>query len=189
MAENMIGNDVKSFVSFALAMKPTVPIATDENSDVVELQFNTNKKLSEREITSIEDLVAKYEKIKKLLPSGQSLDTMQLHETKPRVSFEPGTNYQIVSIQAEQLSLAKDIAGRVERIYSASQSGKHDEARDMYDELQSFLDEKRTTFLGDFLNVPEIDAVIGTHAVGRNGDPQALGGGAIIFVIIEIYVS
>jgi len=41
----------------------------------------------------------------------------------PRVRFAPNTQYQIVSINAEQFDLAKDISSRVQKTHAAHTAG------------------------------------------------------------------
>ncbi|MGF1481484.1 MAG: hypothetical protein ACFB4I_18710 [Cyanophyceae cyanobacterium] len=178
---NELDKDIKSFLSYALAIEPKVSIGG------VEFHFNETEKLSDREFASIDELMRKYEKVKRLLPDESSLDSLQITKEKPIVQFEPNTNYQIVTVNAEQLDLTKDIYQRIAQIHQSYTEENHSQARNKFDDLQSFLNEKRRSFLGDFQRISAIDDTVGMHAVGAGGDPQTQV--VVIFIIIEIYVE
>lgn len=180
---------MRSFVSYALALGPTATIDSHRLNERIEFRFNSQKKLSDQGVASLDTLIEKYEKVRRYIPEGKALDDLEIHKARPEVTFEPGKRYKLVSIPAEQLTLAKDLAKRVGKLHTAHRAGKHDEARREYDALTSFLSEKRSAFLADFKDVPEIDQVIGGHAVGRSGDVNAMNGGEVIFVCIEIFVT
>ena len=181
-------HDIRSFVSYALAIGPTATIHNHKTNELIEFKFDERRTLGDLELASLERLVEKYGKISRHLPQGKSLDALDIHTSRPAVTFEPGTHYRIISIDAEQLRLAKDIAARVAQVHEAHTAGNHDDARHSYDSLVDYVSTERRAFLGDLKDIPEIDSVIGSHAVGRSGDPHAMNGGAVIFVIAEIFI-
>jgi hypothetical protein len=189
MIQDQFSQSVSSFVSFALAQQPTVVLGDGIGPNGVSIAFGKGKRLSEAEFVSIDKLVRKFEEVRNLLPSTSSLDALQVHNERPQITFQPNTKYTIVSIDAEQLAIAKDVSRLAEKVYEAHAAGQHEAARGHYDDLQSLLKLKREAFLGDFVNVPEIDGVVGSHAVGRTGNPTEIAGGAVIFVIIEVYIN
>jgi len=192
---------VRSFVSFALAMKPLVtinrPSAGDALSDTsVTLKFDHtvnlyDAKLSEAKTTSLETLLQKYEPIKEFLQIAHSptdVAGFNVSTSSPIVNFQPNVRYHVVQINGDQLEIAKEVARRAELVYNSHSAGDHTNAKAQFDDLQTYVSQKRDELIGDFKAAGRINDVVGQRGVGQAGQPEAIEGGAVVFVIIEIYV-
>jgi hypothetical protein len=197
MAEKELAKEVRSFVSFALAQKPTVSISetcpTEGSAAIpnnaIEISFDPKKGLSEREVSSIDSLMKKYESIKGSLRSREARSQLDIKTCSPGLTFQADVHYQLLSLNSEQLDVAREVADRVERTHELHTGGKHDAARKEYDDLQKYLTKQRSALLGDLKNVHDFSKVVGSHGVDRRARADSDCGGAVIFVIIEIFVA
>jgi len=198
MIESELPKQVRSFVSFALATKPSIVLQRHCKNEpladtALEVRLHGKKALSHSEVSSLESLIKRYEPIKKYLYISDSPEDQagfKISTCCPIVEFKPGVEYHIVKLDAEQLNIAKEVAHHVDRTYALHAAGDRGDARKSYDTLQDYLNRQREKLIGDFRNVQQFTEVIGMHGVGQNGNPRADGdcGGAVIFVIIEIFV-
>jgi hypothetical protein len=197
MAEGQLAKNVRSFVSFALAQKPSVSIrescptegsgAIPNNS--IEITFDPKKKLSEREVSSLDSLLKKYESIKGSLRPKHARVDLDIKTCSPTLTFQADVNYQLLNVNSEQLEIAREVADRVERTHELHTGGKHEAARSEYDDLQKYLARQRSTLLGDFKNVNDFSAVVGSHGVDRRARADSDCGGLVIFIVIEIFIG
>jgi hypothetical protein len=107
------------------------------------------------------------------------------------VTFQPDVDYHMIKVNSNQLAVAKQVARLVKHTHDLHTAGDRAGASAAYDELQTFLGRQREELIGDFRNVSQITDAVGMHGVGRGGNPRADGdcGGAVIFVIIEIFIA
>jgi hypothetical protein len=199
MTNKDFNKDLGSYISFALRKKEpiTLPGHFDKkgnfNNKSVKINFDNENKLSDREFSTIEKLMEKHLLFKKYIPKSSSLDNLKIIKPK-KTEFRaykenPKSDYRIVTVNSKQLEIAKNIAKRVDYIHKSYLAERHVDAKKSYLKLQSYLDKKRESLFGDFETIQEVEDSFGLHAVGTNGNPQVMSGGAVVFVIIEIYVS
>lgn len=187
--------DIRSFISLALAAEePKVTISASCATEgpmlgkSIEVEFESGRALSTKQFSSIDQLIAKYEKIKDYIDVGQAHEDLRADNCSPIVNFKPNTKYEMIEIDGEQLALAKEVGQRVAKVHALHTSGDKRAATSEFDELQTFLGTKRERFLGQFRNIRTLNEAVGMRGVGANGAPRADADctGAVIFVIIEI---
>lgn len=195
MAENEVGKQVRSFVSFALAMRPSVTLdsahAGDTPSDMsVKFTLDDSNKLSLSKLASLESLLEKYEPLKEFLRSTSREHTQSDLLASPTVTFQPGVNYQIINLTSEQVAVATKVAQLIERTHYLHTAADHAGAALAYDDLQRYVEQKRDKLIGEFKNIGRITDGIGMHGVGRSGDPGAdvQDAGEVIFVLAAIFI-
>jgi hypothetical protein len=197
MVASASATDIRSFISLALAMEqPKITISAscaDEGlflGKSVDVEFEPEKALSKKQFSSIDQLIKKYESIKGYIDIGHPQEKLKADNCSPIVTFKPSTKYEIIEVSSEQLSLAKEVAQRVVKVHGLHTSGDQKAAKSEYEELQSYVSSKRDTFLGQFRNIRSLNEAVGMRGVGTNGAPRADADctGAVIFVIIEIFV-
>jgi len=198
MTPSQVGKQVRSFVSFALAMKPLVTIQRrcpgDTLSDTaVTFKIDDTTKLSEQKVSSLETLIRKYEPIKHFLTVSSTPEEaagLNVLTCSPKVDFQPDVDYRLIKLNEEQIEVAKEVARLVERTHGLHTSGDNSGAKTAYKDLETYLAKKRADLIGDFKDVGQITQAVGMHGLGQAGNPRADGdcGGAVIFVIIEIFV-
>jgi hypothetical protein len=202
MADTEVPTQLRSFISFALASKPTVTIhrhCDDEAlpGESVQFTFEQSRSLSSAEVSSLEAMMKKYEPLRELLQAAESpahAKGFEIETCSPVVEFQPGVSYHIVNVDKAQVDTAREMARRVERTYKLHHAGDHSGARTAYNELHQYLQRQRTALVGGFKDVPTITKAVGMHGVANN---RALAraradsdcGGLVIFVIIEIFIG
>lgn len=183
-----LAQDVRSFITFALALKPAQVIQQNgnEHSASLTLKISASDQLSETEIASLEPLMAKYVPLKPyldaLLKSEISVST-----STHSVNFKPNVHYRLVRITEEQYRIAKEVAARLERIHVAHAANDLRSAKSEYDGFHEFLAQKRSALIGEFKGIQFTNAVAsyGVDAVGAD----FVGTQVVVFVVIEIFVS
>jgi hypothetical protein len=186
MAETL-AKELRSFVTFALALKPKVTLhrKADAHGPQLTLEISTNDRLSKGEVASLEPLLAKYKSLKPYLDA--ILDTDESIATcKPTVNFEPNVHYKVTRISGDQYRIAKEVAGRLDRIQSAGAANDHKKAKVEYDDFLRYLGDERQALLGEFQGVQFADGVA-SFGASRVADGDCSG--AVIFVIIEIFIA
>ena len=181
-----VSKQVRSFVAFALAMKPDLVLRrkADASGPHLLLQVSVHDRLSEHEISSLEHLLEKYKPLKSYLDA-----ILNAHEEiatcRPTVNFQPNVHHKLVRLTSEQFAVAGEVAHRAEHVHGLHTAGDHARAAAAYKEFHSYLAQQRTTLAGELKNVEFSDAV-GSYGVGRVADDDCSG--AVIFVIIEIFI-
>jgi hypothetical protein len=201
-ANTEMDKEVRSFVSFALAMKPTVTFhsnapgqsltdtsVTVKFDDTVDLR---DTDLTDANTTTLETLLQKYEPIREFLQNAhplRSVDGFDIMNSFPTVKFQPNVRYQMVQINATQLEIAKEVARLTELTYNSHKAGDQNKAKTQFDDLQSYLSQKRDELVGDFKKAGRISDTIGLHGTGQAGHPEVYDAGMAAFVIIEIIIN
>lgn len=199
MKTEQFSRELGSFVTLALRQKQPVKLAAHFDGrgnmvdEPIELQLDDPSPLSKKEFASIEEMMDKYLLLRRYMPPTKRIDELKIvGNEKDKEIFEKqkkDTDYKMVRIDENQFNIAKKVAQYVERVHGCYEREEHREARKAYDKLHDFLNASRKNFFGDFESVLEIEEAFGSHAIGTNGNPAVASGGAVIFVIIEIYVS
>jgi hypothetical protein len=197
MTESEIGKQVRSFVSCALAMKPSVTLhrhcANEALSDTaVQLKFSDTATLSQSEVASLELMMRKYEPIKPFLhitDSAEDAKVFNIATCQPMVEFQPNVDYQIVKFTSAQFQVAKEVARRVDHTYKLHVAKDVAGAKAAYDQLHDYLQRQRAELIGDLKHVHNITDAVGLRGVGRNVNPDLECGGMVIFIIIEIFIG
>ncbi len=150
--------------------------------------------LREKELSSIEALVKKYREVEKFIPGGGSLGKLEfvkrdMGEGVPDKSVPIGIDPRVAAVSREQFETAQKLHDYVGRISAAMAEGNDGSAKDTYQELARFVETERNTLYGNFESYQQMSEVLGAYSEGRGAGSFAVGGGAVIFVIIEIYVS
>ena len=200
MNTNEIGKQVRSFVSFALAVKPSIMAQRHCANEAlpgsaIEFKLSDKGTLSKSEVSSLESMIKKYEPIKEYLhicDSPEDESGFNIATCSPTVTFQPDVEYQILKLNSEQLKVAKEVARRVDHTYKLHIAKDHAGAKEAHKNLHHYLEQQRAELIGDFKNVHKITEVVGMHGVGKSVDLMRRAdfdcGGAVIFVIIEIFV-
>lgn len=190
-------DEVRSFVTFALASKPSLSIHRRTRGSVPDTTLTIATKrasVGSDAYTDIDALLAKYESarpyLKNIVESMESIATCT-----PTVSFEPGVDYALIRISEGQFRLARELASRLEVVREARESGDAEAFRELVESLQSYIAEQRAALVGEFVGTEFSDAEItfGREAVAAYGADRvatadANCSGAVIFVVIEIFL-
>src|SRR5262249_4222509 len=84
--------------------------------------FDPKKKLSEREVSSLDLLLKKYESIKGSLRPKHARATLDIKTCSPNLTFQADVHYQLLNVNSEQLEIAREVADRVERTHELQRS-------------------------------------------------------------------
>jgi hypothetical protein len=189
MIEKQFSKDLGSCVSYALRenLFPSLDTRSDHfyNQEYAPPQTS---KLSAGEMAAIEKMMAKYAALQQYLPTWTTLNQLDIAAGTDAEEAQPGKAYRKVAVDAHQMEIATFVASKVAEILDSYTKGAHLLARASYQALQDFLAHKRTAMIGSFESVTEIEESLGMHAVGTNGNPQALAN-PVIFVLIEIWLG
>ena len=186
MVENL-SQEVRSFVTFALAMKPALTLhrKADTHGPNLTLTVSVNDQLSEAEIESLEPIMAKYKPLKSYLDA--IVNSHELVATcKPTTNFEPNVHYRLIRITEEEYRIAKEVATRLDRIHVEHAAGELDKAKKEYDELHRHLTEQRAALVGEFRGIRFSNGAA-SYGVGRISADEDCSG-AVIFVVIEVFI-
>jgi hypothetical protein len=183
-----VSQDLRSFVTFALAMKPALTMhrKPDTHGPNLTLTISADDRLSETEIASLEPLMAKYKPLKSYLDaivnSGESITTC-----RPTSNFEPNVHYRLIRITGEQYRIAKEVATRLDRIHAAQEAKDPSGAKREYDSFHQYLVQQRAALVGDFQGVQFTNAVAsyGVGSVLADDDCSGL----VIFIVVEIFIG
>jgi hypothetical protein len=187
MAETQaLADDVRSFVAFALAMKPGVVMQTreDENAPRMSLTISTEEAEAEAKIASLEPLMERYRPLRSFLNALR--DSTESVNDDVTTNFRPGVEYQLHRISDAQFRVAKELASRLDRIHVLHEAGYPGEASREHDAFNQYLGEQRRALIGDFTGVQFTDA-IANYGADRVVNPDN-NCAAVVFVIIEIYL-
>ena len=200
MSTKQFQKDISSFVTFALKVKPEITFSGqyNDNGSFVKKSITENLQnsdnLSTRELATLEELLARYQKLKKYLPPKSTLSKLKIIPTQyiePREKPEPGVKYKKVSVNASQFEIAKSVASRVDEIHKAYLKGDNRKAKTGYLELQNFMSLKRNELVGEFRTVRELEDTMGMYGIGLNGgvDPRDKMYWLPVFIVIEVWIG
>jgi hypothetical protein len=144
----------------------------------------TTSKLSEERSETIEELLKRYNKVKKLIPEGDDLKDVRLYDKPSKIVFEPNVDYKIFTISASQLELAKKISMKTKSIAMEQNLGNSDLANQQYLDFKGFLEQERDNLLNGMSEIPDFDDLIGTPIGGDYGRPDQSATGVLVFVVI-----
>ncbi|MFC9498446.1 hypothetical protein [Streptomyces sp. NPDC056982] len=189
-----ITEDLRSFVSFALAMKPDIRFQRQQDDVGPALTLNISadggesagEAESEVWYASLEPLMEKYQPLRPILQSAigpkESITTCT-----PITSFKPGTEYRLIRISQAQFEVAKEVASKLDLIQVLREGGYSAEAGQEFDKLHEYLAGQRQLLIGDFKGIKFSDAVA-TYGADRLARADADCSGAVIFVAVEIFL-
>ena len=188
MVDEALSQDIRSFVTFALAMKPAVTMRrkADTNGPLMTLTISPSEQQRESEIASLEPLMAKYKPLKSyldaIIDSDESVATC-----RPTTNFEPNVHHRLIRITDQQFKVAKEVAKSLDRIHAAHASNDHQAAKKEYDEFHRYVSKERAALVGEFRGVQFSDAVAsyGVSRVAADDDCSGL----VIFIVIEIFIG
>ncbi|MEO8282595.1 MAG: hypothetical protein ABI568_04195 [Pseudarthrobacter sp.] len=190
LADETLSKDLRSFITFALAMKPDVRFQRqpDKNGPALTLSISAEEsKDIEEKLSGLEPLMEKYRPLRRFLHS--ATDAEESTQTcTPITSFKPGVDYHLVRISQAQFDVAKQVAGRLDRIHVLHESGYLEEAEKEYGALDEYLTDQRARLIGDFKNVRFSDAVA-TFGADRLAAADDDCSGLVIFIVIEIFIA
>jgi hypothetical protein len=206
MHDSAFAREIATYVALALAIVGTAQSATaqsglelptfDPSGEMAATeQFPvTIGGLRDKELSSIETLVQKYREVEKFIPGGGSLGKLEfvkrdMGEGVWDDAVPIGIDPRVAAVSREQFETAQKVHDYVDRISAAMAEGNDGSAKETYQELARFVEAERTALYGNFESYQQMSEVLGAYSEGRGADTLAVGGGAIIFVIIEIYVS
>lgn len=185
-----ISDDVRSFVSFALAMKPGVVMhrKADDDGPRLSLTISAEEVDAEAKIASLEPIMEKYRPLRSYLNA--MMDSKETVSTcNPTTNFTPGVGYRLVRISQGQFEVAKELATRLDRIHVLHGAGYSNEASKEYDGLHEYLAQQRQALIGDFKGIGFSDAVAtyGADRLAAAADEDCSG--LVIFIVIEIFIG
>ncbi|GAA2767459.1 hypothetical protein GCM10010103_65010 [Streptomyces paradoxus] len=189
-----ITEDLRSFVSFALAMKPEIRFQRQQDDVGPALTMTISAEESESAgeaeneawYASLEPLMEKYQPLRPILQS--VIDSKESITTcTPITSFKPGMEYRLVRISQTQFEVAQEVASKLDLIQVLREGGYSAEAGQEFDRLQDYLAEKRQLLIGDFKGIKFSDAVA-TYGADRLASADADCSGAVIFVLAEAFI-
>lgn len=191
--------EIGSYVTLALSTRKPISITNFVDSNgkpktgKVELDLDDNVKLSSRELSHIKELLRKYNKVKKILPTGKNIDNLKFPGSNGE-RIETGikhskSEHRVIKVSDRQFDLAKEFANRVSEIDLLHNKGDDKGALKKYEELEAFSAKTRDVLFGDFQTLGEIDEVLGMPGTGSNSGPQAGFVPVLVFVGIEIWVG
>jgi hypothetical protein len=185
-----LAEDVRSFITFALAMKPGVVMhtKTDHGAPRMSLTISAERAEVEEKVASLEPLMEKYRPLRSYLNAlRDSEETVE--SCVATTTFTPGVEYRLVRIPQEQFVVAKELATRLDRIHVLNEGGYSEEANSEYDALQQYLANQREILIGDFKGLKFSDAVATYGADHMTITPDDSCVGVIKFIIIEIFIG
>lgn len=194
MNEKQFSKELSSYVSFALKSNPAAPLSTlfvDSTGNIGANQPEVPARLSDNEFHLIEALLEKYTPLKMYLPAATTLNTLETvaADYKPEAEYQkPGFEYRKVAVNRNQLEIAQYVAKKVDDIHHLFMMGEHQLAKTNYMALQEFLNHTKAALISEYKSVSELEESVGMHAVGSNGNPQALKN-PVIFILIEIFIG
>jgi len=183
-------DQLRSFVTFALAMKPAVIMhrKADERGPDLTLKISTSDQLQEAEIASLEPLMAKYQPLKSVLDAIMNTDE-SVATCRPTTNFEPMVHHRLIRIPEQQFRIAKEVATRLSRINASYVANDLSTAKQEYDEFHNYLTKQRAALVGEFQGIQFSDAVAsygGGRDLARADDDCS---GLVIFIVIEIFIG
>jgi hypothetical protein len=189
MAETL-SQELRSFVTFALALKPALTMhrTADDRGPDLTLTISSNDQLREAEIASLEPLMAKYRPLKSFLDAIMNTDE-SVATCRPITNFEPNVHHRLIRITEEQFRISKEVATRLSRINVAHAANDLSVAKKEYDDFHQYLTKQRAALVGEFRGIQFTDAVA-SYGAGRDlrrADDDCSG--LVIFVVIEIFVA
>lgn len=197
-----LADDVRSFITFALAMKPTVVVnrRADAGGPSMTLTLSptpaaAGKGAARAGLAELEPLMEKYRPLRPYLvgiteaDGGAVTDPGAVVATcEPTTYFKPGVDYRLVRIPAEQYRAARELATRLDRIHVLDEANYTAEAVKEYEALQEYLKERRTTLVGEFEDITFTDPVP-AYGADRLAAADNDCGGLVIFIVIEIFIA
>ncbi|MGY1503683.1 hypothetical protein ACW4TU_45210 (plasmid) [Streptomyces sp. QTS52] len=186
--------DLRSFVTFALAMKPNIRFQrqSDDVGPALSLTISAEEFESdadaelEAKYASLEPLMEKYRPLRSFLQS--VIHSKESTATcTPITSFKPGTEYRLVRISEAQFEVAKEVASKLDLIHVLWEADYSAEAGREVDNLHQYLASQRELLTGDFKGVKFSDAAA-TYGSDRLAAADEDCSGAVIFVVIEIFL-
>jgi hypothetical protein len=199
MSNEQFQKELSSYVSFALKVKPGVDFAghySDKGSFAkkpLKQELSSSDNLSAQELSSIDELMAKYQMLKKFLPPKSALSKLKVIPgyIEPKDKPALGVKYRNVAVNANQFEIAKTVASMVEGIYSTYLKGDQRQAKTSYLDFQNYLSTKRSELIGEFRTVRELEDTMGMYGVGLNGgiDTRDKMYWLPVFIVIEIWIG
>ncbi len=193
--DNHFSKDISSYVSFALRIRPAVafPGYYDDRGNFVDkptrVPIDEYTALSKKELLTLESLMHKFKLLKPYLRPNATLDSLKIvpkeYEEK-KSDPEKGIEYRKITVHAGQLEVAKQVSRMVNDIYHTHTIGNNKEAKEKYNQFNKYLEQTRKELVGDFRTASEVDDSLALYGVGLN---HADNGGAVIFVIAEIFIA
>ncbi len=184
-----VENDLRSFVTFALALKPSVTFHRKPDSRGPELSLTFEVKEggeSKPKFHNIEPLMERYRQLKPYLDvivrSGEHISNCL-----PTINFQPNVRYHTIRLTEGEFAIAKETAMHLASIDNAMSSNETTAASAAFNQFQTFLKAKRDHMVGAFkgLQLSNPVASFGAGRVSADGDCT----GAVIFVIAEAIVA
>jgi len=186
-----LADDVRSFVTFALAMKPGVVMESkgDHGAPRMSLSISAEEAEAEAKIASLELIMERYRPLRSYLNA--MLDSNEtVTNCTPTTNFRPGVEYRLDRISNAQFQVAKELASKLDRIHVLHEAGYPGEASREYDALNEYLAKQRQALIGDFKGVQFSDAVA-TYGTDRHGVRPDIGGDCtvVVFILVEILIG
>ncbi|MEU4674536.1 hypothetical protein AB0F91_42915 [Amycolatopsis sp. NPDC023774] len=189
-----LSEDLRSFVTFALAMKPAIRFQRQPDNAGPALTMTISAEASradadvdvEAKLASLEPIMEKYRPLRPYLQS--LIDSRESATTcTPITTFKPEVEYRLVRISQAQFEVAKEVASKLDLIHVFRETGYSEEAGREYDKLHAYLADRRQLLIGDFKGVTFSDAVA-TYGSDRLAAADEDCSGLVIFVVIEIFL-
>ncbi|MBE7171145.1 MAG: hypothetical protein INR73_11175 [Williamsia sp.] len=196
MKEKQFSKELSSYVSFALKSNSATLSAqfVDSTGNITSNpagQPEIPGRLSDNEFRTIEALLERYAPVKAYLPGATTINTLEGVDPDYKadaVYQKPGFRYKAVAVNKNQLEIARYVSKKVDDIYSLCMMGERGLAKASYDALQDFLANTKAALISEYKSVADLEESVGMHAVGTNGNPQALRN-PVIFILIEIFIG
>jgi len=184
-----VEDEIRSFVTFALALKPNVTFHRKPDSRGPELRLSFEAKgggTSSPGYYSLEPLMERYRQLKPYLDviarSGEDIANCF-----PTINFQPNVRYHTIRLTEGEFAIAKETAMHLATIDNALSSNETAAASAAFERFQTFLQVKRDQMIGAFegLQLANPIASFGAGRVSADGDCT----GAVIFVIAEVIIA
>lgn len=199
MSSEQFQKDLSSYISFALKVKPGVNFSGSYRDEgrytekSLKQELGNSDNLSAQELGSIEELMTKYQGLKKYLAPKSALSKLKVipGHIEPKDKPARGVKYRNVSVTANQFEIAKTVASMVEGIHCSYLEGDQRKAKTSYLNFRNYLSTKRSELIGDFRTVRELEDTMGMYGVGLNGgfDTADKMYWLPVFIVIEIYIG